>query len=207
MPARLNPAFPGCAGAVTFRASWSRGGWPKALTAVIQEACVHGVSTRAVNDLVQAMGASGVRKSQVSRLCRELDERVGAFLDRPIEGYRPRLDRHRIRRGRRGPQAVAHRGRPAPPPRARARCPDEQRRSRRAGVHAVARGTPRAPGSTARTPSSAWPESSGARTSVVMAPAGEASKACAASAGQPRPCCRRRWSDAPRCRVRRRRDR
>ena len=60
----------------------------KALTAVIQEAYVHGVSTRAVDDLVQAMGASGVSKSQVSRLCAELDERVGAFLSRPIEGGR-----------------------------------------------------------------------------------------------------------------------
>ena len=40
----------------------------KALTAVIQEAYVHGVSTRSVDDLVKAMGASGVSKSQVSRL-------------------------------------------------------------------------------------------------------------------------------------------
>ncbi len=63
----------------------------KALTAVIQEAYVHGVSTRAVDDLVQAMGASGVSKSQVSRLCAELDERVGAFLSRPIEGEWPYL--------------------------------------------------------------------------------------------------------------------
>jgi putative transposase len=63
----------------------------KALVAVIQEAYVHGVSTRAVDDLVQAMGASGVSKSQVSRLCAELDERVGAFLSRPIEGEWPYL--------------------------------------------------------------------------------------------------------------------
>ena len=63
----------------------------KALTAVIQEAYVHGVSTRAVDDLVRAMGASGVSKSQVSRLCAELDERVGAFLERPIEGEWPYL--------------------------------------------------------------------------------------------------------------------
>ena len=63
----------------------------KALIAVIQEAYVHGVSTRAVDDLVQAMGASGVSKSQVSRLCAELDERVGAFLNRPIEGEWPYL--------------------------------------------------------------------------------------------------------------------
>jgi len=61
----------------------------KALTAVIQEAYVHGVSTRSVDDLVKAMGggwASGVSKSQVSRLVEEIDERVKAFLIRPIEG-------------------------------------------------------------------------------------------------------------------------
>ncbi|MGO8911704.1 MAG: IS256 family transposase [Bradyrhizobium sp.] len=58
----------------------------KALTAVIQEAYVHGVSTRSVDDIVKAMGGSGVSKSQVSRLCEEIDEKVGAFLDRPLEG-------------------------------------------------------------------------------------------------------------------------
>jgi transposase-like protein len=63
----------------------------KALTAVIQEAYVHGVSTRAVDDLVKAMGASGISKSQVSRLCAEIDERVNAFLARPIEGAWPYL--------------------------------------------------------------------------------------------------------------------
>jgi putative transposase len=63
----------------------------KALTAVIQEAYVHGISTRSVDDLVQAMGMSGVSKSQVSRLCEELDGKVKAFLDRPIEGDWPYL--------------------------------------------------------------------------------------------------------------------
>lgn len=58
----------------------------KALTAVIQEAYVQGVSTRAMDDLVQAMGGTGISKSQVSRLCEEIDERVEAFLTRPIEG-------------------------------------------------------------------------------------------------------------------------
>src|SRR5215210_3479247 len=58
----------------------------KALTAVVQEAYVHGVSTRSVDDLVQAMGMSGISKSQVSRLCAEIDEKVKAFLTRPIEG-------------------------------------------------------------------------------------------------------------------------
>jgi putative transposase len=63
----------------------------KALAAVIQEAYVHGVSTRAVDDLVKAMGASGVSKSQVSRLVEEIDARVDAFLARPIEGAWPYL--------------------------------------------------------------------------------------------------------------------
>ena len=59
----------------------------KALAAVIQEAYVEGgVSTRSVDDLVKAMGMSGISKSQVSRLCAEIDERVGAFLNRPPEG-------------------------------------------------------------------------------------------------------------------------
>jgi transposase-like protein len=63
----------------------------KALVAVIQEAYVHGVSTRAVDDLVRAMGAGGMSKSQVSRLCAEIDVRVNAFLSRPLEGAWPYL--------------------------------------------------------------------------------------------------------------------
>ena len=54
----------------------------KALAAMIQEAYVKGISTRSVDDLVKALGMSGVSKSQVSRLCGELGERVGAFLNR-----------------------------------------------------------------------------------------------------------------------------
>lgn len=61
----------------------------KALTAVIQEAYVQGISTRSVDDLVKAMGMEGISKSQVSRLCGEIDERVGAFLSRPLEGDWP----------------------------------------------------------------------------------------------------------------------
>ena len=61
----------------------------KALTAVIQKAYAHGVSTRSVDDLIKAMGGTGVSKSQVSRLCEEIDERVNAFLDRPLEGEWP----------------------------------------------------------------------------------------------------------------------
>ena len=63
----------------------------KALVAVIQEAYVQGVSTRSVDDLVKAMGASGMSKSQVSRLCAEIDTRVNAFLSRPLEGAWPYL--------------------------------------------------------------------------------------------------------------------
>ena len=61
----------------------------KALTAVIQEAYIQGISTRSVDNLVKAMGMSGISKSQVSRLCEEIDERVHTFLDRPIEGDWP----------------------------------------------------------------------------------------------------------------------
>jgi putative transposase len=63
----------------------------KALTAVIQEAYVQGVSTRSVDELVRAMGLDGVSKSQVSRLCAEIDGRVRDFLGRPIEGDWPYL--------------------------------------------------------------------------------------------------------------------
>jgi transposase-like protein len=61
----------------------------KALTAVIQEAYIHGVSTRAVDDLVRAMGGSGISKSEVSRLVEEIDGQVNAFLARPLEGEWP----------------------------------------------------------------------------------------------------------------------
>jgi putative transposase len=63
----------------------------KALVAVIQEAWVGGVSTRRVDDLVQAMGLSGISKSTVSKLCKDIDERVNAFLQRPLEGAWPYL--------------------------------------------------------------------------------------------------------------------
>ena len=61
----------------------------KALTAVVQEAYVQGISTRSVDHLVRAMGMEGISKSQVSRLCAEIDERVQSFLARPIEGDWP----------------------------------------------------------------------------------------------------------------------
>jgi transposase-like protein len=56
----------------------------RALFAVVMEAYVHGVSTRKVDDLVQALGgAAGISKSEVSRICGELDESLQAFRDRP----------------------------------------------------------------------------------------------------------------------------
>ena len=61
----------------------------KALTAVIQEAYIQGVSTRSVDELVRAMGMTGISKSQVSRLCGEIDGKITGFLDRPLEGEWP----------------------------------------------------------------------------------------------------------------------
>src|SRR4029078_1292938 len=61
----------------------------QALTEVIQEAYVQGVSTRSVDDLVKAMGMTGISKSQVSRLCSEIDGKIAASLDRPLEGEWP----------------------------------------------------------------------------------------------------------------------
>lgn len=63
----------------------------QALTAVIQEAWIGGMSTRKVDDLVQALGMTGISKSQVSAWCRDIDERVDSFLNRPIEGEWPYL--------------------------------------------------------------------------------------------------------------------
>ncbi|CAI8889616.1 transposase [Methylocaldum szegediense] len=63
----------------------------QALTAVIQEAWIGGLSTRKVDDLVQALGMTGISKSQVSALCRDIDERVDSFLNRSIEGDWPYL--------------------------------------------------------------------------------------------------------------------
>src|SRR3546814_16605714 len=63
----------------------------KALVAVIQEAWIGGVSTRRVDELVQAMGMTGISKSTVSKLCKDIDERVHAFLKRPLTGEWPYL--------------------------------------------------------------------------------------------------------------------
>jgi putative transposase len=61
----------------------------RALSAVVQEAYVHGVSTRKVDELVKALGMAGISKSQVSRLCEELDSEVERFRGRPLEGPYP----------------------------------------------------------------------------------------------------------------------
>jgi putative transposase len=61
----------------------------RALSAVVQEAYVHGVSTRKVEELVKALGMSGISKSRVSEVCKELDEEVERFRSRPLEGSYP----------------------------------------------------------------------------------------------------------------------
>jgi putative transposase len=70
---------------------------------VIQEAYVKGISTRKVDDLVRALGMDGISKSEVSRICKELDREVEVFLTRPIEGEHPYvwLDAtfHKVREG------------------------------------------------------------------------------------------------------------
>ena len=58
----------------------------RALLAVIQQAYIEGVSTRRVDDLVKALGCDGISKSQVSRICKNLDGVVDSFLDRPLDG-------------------------------------------------------------------------------------------------------------------------
>jgi putative transposase len=57
----------------------------RALSVVVQEAYVHGVSTPKVDDLLKALGMGGISKSRVSRLCEELDEEVERFRDRPLD--------------------------------------------------------------------------------------------------------------------------
>jgi putative transposase len=61
----------------------------QALLAVVQQAYIEGVSTRKVDDLLQALGLTGIDKSQVSRICKDLTEVVEAFRSRPLEGNYP----------------------------------------------------------------------------------------------------------------------
>ena len=61
----------------------------RALVAVVREAWIQGVSTRRVDDLAPAMRMSGISKTQASKLCEEIDERVNSFLNRKLEGEWP----------------------------------------------------------------------------------------------------------------------
>ncbi len=61
----------------------------RALSAVVQEAYVHGISTRKVDELVKALGMTGISKSRVSELCEQLDEEVERFRNRELEGPYP----------------------------------------------------------------------------------------------------------------------
>lgn len=61
----------------------------QALLAVVQQAYIEGVSTRKLDDLLQALGLTGIDKSQVSRICKELTEVVEAFRNRPLVSRYP----------------------------------------------------------------------------------------------------------------------
>ncbi|MBI4321486.1 MAG: IS256 family transposase [Chloroflexi bacterium] len=63
----------------------------QALVAVVQEAYVHGVSTRKVDELIRALGMTGISKSEVSRVCQDLDRTVEAFRNRPLQAAYPYL--------------------------------------------------------------------------------------------------------------------
>src|SRR5438093_12615505 len=63
----------------------------QALLGVVMEAYTNGVSTRKVERLVTQLGVESMSKSQVSRICQALDERVEAFRNRPLEGAYPYL--------------------------------------------------------------------------------------------------------------------
>src|SRR5581483_11239673 len=75
----------------------------RALASVIQEAYVKGVSTRKVDDLVRALGMDGISRTEVSRICKDLDQKVEEFRTRPIEGEHPYLwldaTFHKVREG------------------------------------------------------------------------------------------------------------
>ena len=90
-PVQWSYGYQSCGKAATSQPSWSRAGWPRRRSPRWFGAYVHGVSTRSVDDLVKAMGMTGISKSQVSRLCEEIDEKVKAFLSHPIEGDWPYL--------------------------------------------------------------------------------------------------------------------
>ena len=82
-PSAARFVLSGVSGTAQDRRESARGG--------VQETYIQGVSTRSVDELVKAMGMTGISKCQVSRLCAEIDERVNAFLMRPLEGDWPYL--------------------------------------------------------------------------------------------------------------------
>lgn len=57
----------------------------RALLAVVQEAYVHGISTRKVDDLMAALGGCSISRSEVSRICALLDEELAEFRERPLD--------------------------------------------------------------------------------------------------------------------------
>src|SRR5207244_12817431 len=63
----------------------------RALLSVVQEAYIHGVSTRAVDNLAEALGIMRISKDQVSRICKELDAQVHAFRTRRLDAEFPYL--------------------------------------------------------------------------------------------------------------------
>src|SRR5881227_793746 len=90
-PARWSCASPSCAKAATSRASWNRAGWPRRRWRQWCRRPTCTASRPARSTTVKAMGMTGISKSQVSRLCSEIDDKVKAFLARPIEGDWPYL--------------------------------------------------------------------------------------------------------------------
>ena len=129
----------------------------QALLAVVQEAYVHGVSTRKVDDLVKALGLDGMSKSEVSRICGELDPVVEAFRTRPLTGEHPYvwLDAtyHKVRDRRPGGEP-GDGGRHRRDPRGRAA--DPGRGCRRVGGSRLLDGVSAESGEARAAPACAW---------------------------------------------------
>src|SRR4029077_2660110 len=90
-PGRSSCASQSCARAATSRCFWNRGAWPRKPSPRLSRRLTCTAPRRAVDDLVKAMGMTGISKSQVSRLCSEIDGKIAAFLNRPLEGDWPYL--------------------------------------------------------------------------------------------------------------------
>ena len=179
----------------------------RALLAVVQEAYVLGVSTRRVEDLVQALGIAGISKSEVSRMCAALDAEVEAFRTRPLSGERVPLSvaRRDVPQGPRGRPGRVDGGarrdgcrdhRRAAGPGARAR-PGQRRGLGLAGVHPATR---RARPGAASAWSSATTTAGSSRRSASSCWAPPGSAAGSISPATPRTSCRARrgaWSRPP----------